>query len=92
MRKIEFNYTNEFGEKFSISQEVEDDWCGFDEKEFLNNAYLTFLSSLSFAVDTGDRIVIINDGECEDCDCCSDCDLNYDDCGYNFDDLEDLEI
>jgi len=91
--RIEINYTNEYGEEFSISRKVDSDWTNreeeMDEIDFLHDSYKTFLNTMGYPVDNDKRIAILGSNEyIEDiCDGdCENCDMNEDE---NFEDDED---
>lgn len=80
MRKIEINYTNEYGEKFSIAKEVYDE--ELTEVEFLHNSYKAFLNNFGYPVDYNERIEVLGEDEYIEtyCDCDSQDDYCDGDC------------
>ncbi len=82
MRKIEINYTNEYGEKFNINREVYDDFQEMSEIEFLHDSYKQFLNNFGYPVDYNERIEILGEDEyietyCDENYCDGDCENCY---------------
>lgn len=83
MRKIEINYTNEYGEKFNINKEVHNDFQDMTEIEFLHNSYKAFLNNFGYPVDCDEQIVVLGENEyietyCDEDDYCDgDCENCY---------------
>ena len=75
--ELEISYKNEYGERFTTSREVDEDWAGLDELEFLQDTYKNFLNNLGYALSKEDKVVILHeneyieeycDGDCENCE------------------------
>ena len=84
MRKIEINYTNEYGEKFNINREVCDNFQDMNEIEFLHDSYKQFLNNFGYPVDYEEEIVVLGENEFIDTYCdedeycdgdCANCDM-----------------
>ena len=73
MRKIEINYTNEYGEKFNTNREVYDDFQDMNEIEFLHDSYKQFLNNFGYPVDCDERIEVLGENEYIDTYCDEDC-------------------
>ena len=61
--KLEFKYTNQFGDEFVTSRIVDEDFCDLGEMELFNETYKNFLNNVSFVIDTYDEVVILKKGE-----------------------------
>lgn len=56
--KIEINFTDKFGEKFSIIRDVEEDFQDMTEIEFLHDSYKAFLNLYGYPVDMNEYITV----------------------------------
>ena len=73
--KIRMEVTNQYGDKFAIEQEVDEEYtddCG--EMSVYHNAYLSFLKTAGFMIDYDERIVLLSDDEYIETYCDEDCD------------------
>lgn len=78
--KIKMEVTNQYGDRFAIEQEVDEEFSEDDgEMCIYHNAYLSFLKTAGFCFNLNDKIVVLKENEyidtycnCSDCDCCID--------------------
>ena len=71
--KIRMESTNQYGDKFVIEQEVDEDYCDMGEMEIYHNAYLNFLKAVGFCFNLNDEVVVLSDDEHIKCDCEDEC-------------------
>lgn len=81
--KIKMEVTNQYGDRFAIEQEVDEEFTEDDgEMGVYHNAYLSFLKTAGFCFNLNDRIIVLKENEfvdtyCEEDYCDGDCDNCY---------------